>query len=373
MKQLSLSRSLALSLCLSACSEYSLFAGTSGNDGAAGLILIEPPILDFGVVEYGSGAEQGFILANVGGGTLEIASIASNHEAFTLDLEEVESLEPDEVIEGTVTYQPRSFLDAGRLIVESNDPEAPVSEVKLYGGGGGDAPVAVCSANPDPVAAIHETVYWIGSGSFDPGGGGLSYAWSLISPPAGASPTLPLEDPSYSDRAFIADVVGTYTVQLVVTNGEGVSSTPCTTSFEAIPATDLWVEMFWQRPDDDMDLHVVRGNGDLRTDQDCYYANCRLDGLPWGPAGAVADPILDIDDIPGTGPENINIDAPEDIVYHVWVNDFPGSSRTEPNDVTVRIYLSGSLAYEQTKTISGEDDDVRFADVDWGDQRIDPR
>ena len=77
------------------------------------------------------------------------------------------------------------------------------------------------------------------------------------------------------------------------------------------------------------------------------------------------DPSLDLDDIPGVGPENINIFEPESGVFTVYVHDYPGSVRHEANNVHVRIFLSGALAWEGSKSISGEDDFVPFADASF--------
>ncbi|MEM6931209.1 MAG: hypothetical protein AAF602_30035, partial [Myxococcota bacterium] len=219
--------------------------------------------------------------------------------------------------------------------------------------------------------ALHETATWFGGDSFDDEGSALTYAWTLIGRPDGSSATMPGGSDTSPDRAgFVADLVGTYTGQLVVTDDRGVASDPCTVDLEAVPATDLWVEMFWERDLDDMDLHVVRGNGSLESTDDCHFANCRFPGLPWSPSGPDGDPVLDIDDIDGTGPENVNIEGPADQLYHVWVHDYPLSPRNAGNDVTVRIYLSGVIAFDETRTITGENRFEHFATIDWAAQTV---
>ena len=103
-----------------------------------------------------------------------------------------------------------------------------------------------------------------------------------------------------------------------------------------------------------------------RSTGDCYYANCDgFYGLDWGVTGVDEDdPALDLDDIPGTGPENINIEDPQPGIFTVFVHDYPGSVRHDPTEVTVNIYLGGSQVFSETRRISGEDSDTYYATID---------
>jgi hypothetical protein len=336
-------------------------------------ILVSPLILDFGPVEGGATAEGMFTISNVGEGPLWLGepTVETTGE-FDLDAPSLIEIGPGESVDTFVEFTPSFGLSEGRVLIPSDDPDTPIAEVELRGSlMEPDLPTAVCSVSPSRIEAIHESATWIGSGSTDPDGRPLTYEWTLVARPPGATASMPGGAPTNSDRSgFVPDVVGFYRSELVVTNDIGVSSAPCVAELEAIPAADLWVEMFWTRSGDDMDLHLTRDGGRLRTGQDCYYANCRTSGLSWGPGGADGDPVLDIDDIADVGPENVNIDRPEDTHYQVWVHDYPGSVRTAGNDVTVRIYLAGVLEWEDTRTISGEDSETPFADIDWASRSV---
>ncbi len=237
-----------------------------------------------------------------------------------------------------------------------------------------DRPIAVCETSRNALAPVRESTDFLGNGSYDPNDNAIvHYDWRLVSAPEGTSQVIGGEGP---DRlGFSPELAGGYTAQLIVTNDQCVMSEPCTVDLSAVPAEDLWVELVWEKPGDDMDLHLLNGASvSLReSNADCYYGNCIPDfgtALPWGGTDTADDPKLDLDDIDGTGPENINILAPPDGSYLVAVHDFPGSVRQGANDVTVRIHLDGQLAWEDTRAISGEDDFVPFAEIRWPSMEI---
>jgi hypothetical protein len=240
-----------------------------------------------------------------------------------------------------------------------------------------DQPIAICNVTPDKVRPITGTATWIGSESYDPNDLAITnYAWTLAELPDGSASTMP----SGTDLrpGFNPDLAGDYIGRLIVTNEDGVDSEPCETTLQAEPGEAMWVEMFWENPGDDMDLHLIAPGGSFQNSlTDCYYMNCTpsswTGGLDWGVMGlATDDPSLDLDDISTTGPENVNIETPQEDIYTVIVHDYPGSVYTAGNAVTINIFLDGTLAWTDTRTISGEDSQTRFAEIDAGAGTVTP-
>lgn len=233
-------------------------------------------------------------------------------------------------------------------------------------------PVAVCSVSPNPVTPPFEAATWDGSASYDPDGLAITrYRWTLLSQPDGS--TLSISGSGATSNPFTPQIAGIYTGQLVVTNEAGVDSDPCTVDLEAVPAEDLWIELYWEHSGDDMDLHLLAPGHTIsskETSWDCYYANCVGRGLNWGSSSADDNPTLDLDDIPGTGPENINIQSPENGTYIVFVHDYPGSTYSAANRVTVNIYLDGHLQWTDTRSISGENSYTQFASINYATRTI---
>jgi hypothetical protein len=197
-----------------------------------------------------------------------------------------------------------------------------------------------------------------------------SWSWTLVSAPAGASGTFSCS--SCSSTQFTPNLVGVYTVRLTVTDNSGLTAS-CTTTVTA-RGEGIRVEVTWNTDLSDVDTHFLRmasGSPWFNTPSDCYYANRTPS---WDAAGTADDPRLDIDDVNGFGPENVNIDVPVvSSTYRVGIHYY-SSHGAGPTTVTVRIYC-GDIAvtpfatYSRTLTngagASDANDFWRVADVRW--------
>lgn len=332
------------------------------NGGEAVAVLeLDPPSWNAGAVVVGDTTSAFIDVMSVGGTAAVVDSITINGDGFSGTWESTlpVTLEPGEELRVEVSFTPPDVgVYTGELVVDSSNAGQVVAPLNGEGAGG---PVAVCYADPSTVDANSQSTTFFGADSYDTGGRAIvTYDWTFVSIPSGSSAVMPA---GTANRRFTPDLAGTYVAQLVVTNDLGQVSEACETELEAVPEQDLWIEMFWVHSGDDMDLHLLRPGGTLRSQNDCYYANTNPD---WGTRGdPVDDPALDLDDIPGTGPENININEPENGTFTVYVNDYPGSSYSPGNDVTVNIYVAGVLAWSDTRTISGENADEAFAEIEW--------
>ena len=331
------------------------------------LLVVEPYILDMGSTPISTTLQDTVLLKSVGDvpvtlNAIEIpGSIFSYDHNFSLPI----TMNPGEEKELLLSFNaPIGGIFTENIVFDTEDPAFDVTtQVKAEAIGG--QPIAVCDVNPTSVQPNGGSATWYGSDSYDEQGFSISnYSWTLLSQPGGSTAFMPSGG---ADRPnFRPDLAGEYIAELVVTNEFGIESQPCTATLNAVPGQDLWIQMYWAYSGDDMDLHLLRPSGSLNTTGDCYYANCQNGGLDWGVIGDPSDnPSLDLDDIPGTGPENINISGPETGSFQVYVHDYPGSQFLGGNEVTVVIYVGGSMVWSATKTISGEDTFTPFAEINW--------
>ena len=178
------------------------------------------------------------------------------------------------------------------------------------------------------------------------GGTITGQAWTILAAPAESSaslasttgPTTRFRFSSAAGNVNGVDVAGTFTVGLVVTDDLGAVSTQCSVTVNAVPRAGLHVQMTWDVATNDMDLHLARNGTAWCSNDDCYFGGTNQN---WG--GGNLNPSLDIDDLSGFGPENINIESPADGDYTVGVGMYSGSTQTV---VTVRIFIGGQLEFE---------------------------
>jgi hypothetical protein len=87
-----------------------------------------------------------------------------------------------------------------------------------------DAP-PVANAGPDQkFSAVGTLVRLNGSGSYDLAGLPITYQWSFVSKAVGSNAIL--TDPTTATPSFVADDLGDYTIQLIVTDSLGTESSP---------------------------------------------------------------------------------------------------------------------------------------------------
>lgn len=91
-----------------------------------------------------------------------------------------------------------------------------------------NAPVA--NAGPAQTVEIDDLVTLDGSGSYDPNGDSVTYAWTLTSKPEGSTATL--TGATTVAPTFTADLAGAYVASLVVSDGV-VNSSPSTVTITA--------------------------------------------------------------------------------------------------------------------------------------------
>ena len=196
----------------------------------------------------------------------------------------------------------------------------------------------------------------------------IGWNWT-VEPPANSATESPA-DPAASLTSVYLDVSGDYRMHLEVTDGEGVQS--CTWTVRA-QGPGLRVEMAWDSLGSvDMDLHLHKPGttGAFCTAaDDCYFDNCRvtnLTGVTWGyaPSDAAAcgagvgdtcyNPRLDINNVRGNNPENINIDNPANgDTFRIMAHMFAGTQPTAPQ---VSIFCGGQLK----SLLGGGSDAVRL-------------
>jgi hypothetical protein len=90
--------------------------------------------------------------------------------------------------------------------------------------------VPLANAGPDQAVNVGATAQLDGSGSNDPDGDSLTFSWSFISKPTGSAAVV--SNPTAVRPSFVADLAGTYVLQLIVNDGR-LNSLPDTVTITA--------------------------------------------------------------------------------------------------------------------------------------------
>ncbi len=342
-----------------------------GGDGfRVGIIEVEPLIVDFGTVNSGSAGVRKVFIRSVGNGDLIVTGIELTPYTSP-DFQILSSTQTPATLPtgtevpiklvyrpGQGSYQP----DEGRLLISSSDPlqpEVPVALVARIN----QCPVA--DAGPDRDVDAMETVILDGSLSSDPDGDlPLAFAWSLTRKPEGSDAALSDEETQHP--SFTPDLVGVYEAELYVTDSIGCTSLlPDRVVVTALPAEKLVVELVWDSPIADLDLHLLAPGGTLGGPLDCFYDNPAPD---WGETGDQADdPWLKRDDLMGFGPEITAYDEPLEGTYQLVVHYFSThtASGQESTSATLRVFINGLLDAEIARDLESQGQVWTAVEVLW--------
>jgi len=287
------------------------------------------------------------------------------------------------------------IFDIGTILIESNAFEATL-ELEVTG-------LGVTKACPTAVGVIQEgqevipqtVLHLFGDQSFAPAGEIASWKWTVNQPTGSQSAFVPSD--TFPNPTFEANTAGTYEFMLEVWDQAQVKScTPWVQEVAVLPDEAIHVELLWATPNDpdetdegpeagsDVDLHFVHdqyaksgpdldgdGQNDPWFDQpfDCFWFNAHPNWGSFDPS-IDDDPGLDRDDTDGAGPENMNLNIPENgatyrVGVHYWSDHEYG-----PSYSTVRIYIWGVLVFEVKDVKMVNHDMWNVATIDWPSAKV---
>lgn len=366
-------------------------------------IAAEPASLDFGGQLVGIKSVLPLVIRNCGDSPLRLSGITLGGESpdFQLNFESSPidnsiGIPPDaplelainESIEIAVEFVPdvvngldgdnKPIPDTNFVLIENNSFEAEL-EVPLTGVGVEvECPTAIAVVEEGEQVVPQTVLHLEGEQSFSSGGADITgYAWTVKeAPDSDSSQFIPSE--VFANPVYSVNVAGKYEFCLTVTDTTGTESCePACVVVIVIPDEAIHVELTWTtegdtvvEPDEgiegngtDMDLHFAHPystgpnspNPDIDGDGvgdpwfhekfDCFWYNKAPNWGTFDPAIS-DDPTLDRDDFDGWGPENLNIDIPEEgsayqIGVHYWNHHGYGDSLA-----TLRVYIYGELDIE---------------------------
>ncbi|MEL6183930.1 MAG: choice-of-anchor D domain-containing protein [Myxococcota bacterium] len=366
----------------------------TGVDGRKPDVAVTPTAVDFGFVPAGGVAVGSFTVRSTGGLDLLVdrISIDPPDAPFRITTSTPTPAMPGQLAPGTSAQvglraelgMTETGTRTARILVETN----VLDEKNVPGRPGVVAVPLSALGNLPPVAVVGDDlvvepfteVQLDGTGSFDqddPPNLPLTYRWTLADSPGGSRAEFVRS--TTAEPVLRPDLAGRYELDLVVVDGLGLESEPARLAVEAFPDEAIRIELIWDHPDSDLDLHLIRSGG---TFCDCattvHYRDCAR-SPDWFPMTPGANPSLDLDDRSGFGPENINFEGdgtakfvPEEsftLAVHYFSNASQVSSwPTTESNATVRVFIFGLLAAEATRTMVNEREVWIVGTLEWPSQ-----
>lgn len=253
-------------------------------------IVIDNAVIDFGDVYVGSSLPREATITNNGTGTLTILSVSASEDAggaFSIldpplpisgSPETAIKIEPKKDVLFTVTFSPSEERDySGKFTLKNDDAADSNAAIEVKGRGVpvpvNGPPVANIACPEDGVMlAVPGEVELDGTGSTDKDGDPLTYKWTIKKDETGkdAAPEgsdfcfdcnrgqLTHYKESKKDKPkFFGDLVGEYVVSLVVSDDQNHDSDPVECAIHGYAAQQLHIELLWDHPSTDLDLHLV--------------------------------------------------------------------------------------------------------------------
>ena len=252
----------------------------------------------------------------------------------------------------------------------------------------GNCPVAVIVIQEGEQVIPQTELNLFGDQSFSPSGTINKWEWTVQQPSGSQSLFTP--SANFPNPKFEANVAGQYEFQLTVYDDqENPSCVPDTANLVVIPDEAIHVELLWNTPSDadqtdegpeagaDLDLHFTHpfasgadvdqdGVADGWFDQpfDCFWFNPTPEWASFDPA-IDDNPSLDRDDTDGAGPENLNLNTPENdksykVGVHYW-NDHDFG----PSYATIRVYIYADPVYTLEDVKLVHRDMWEVCTIDW--------
>lgn len=367
-----------------------------GVDGRRPDLVVSPAAVDFGFVPAGGDAVRSFTIRSVGQSLLVIDRVRIDPAdgPFVITTSTPTPANPGELAPGeTASVGLRVSLPMAETGTRTADIyiETNVLEEKNVAGQPGVVRLPLSAlGNLPPVAVVAEVesiepyseLKLDGTMSYDqdmPQNLPLQYQWTLVSTPAGAQPEL--VRPSTAEPVFRADETGDYELELVVIDALGLESAPAKVTVSVLPEAAVRIELTWDHPDSDLDLHLIQQGG---TFCDCAtsvnYRDCAREPN-WFPATPGANPKLERDDRDGFGPEYIDMEGegPTKLIpdgrYTIAVHYFSNAEQvstwpTTTSNATLRVYIRGVLRAEVTRAMVTERELWYVGDLVWPDREL---